>query len=256
MKAIRTNNKLLYQFDSFSPAETLHFTTTKAGWSGSGNSRFTANPESDHDQYRCELAASLSLKKEQLVFPQQTHSDHLKVVTEPANGNEIADTDALITNIPGLCICVQTADCVPILIYDPVNKVAAAIHAGWRGTVAHIARKTLQIMGERFQCKPENMLAGIGPSISAAHYQVGPEVVEAVRSSFSRHDELLSPENKAGKAHLDLWKTNQLLLEDCGIPASQIELMSLCSFHHSANFYSARRDGAATGRMATGIMIL
>ena len=79
---------------------------------------------------------------------------------------EIPDTDALITNIPGLCICVQTADCVPILICDPVKKVVAVIHAGWRGTVSLITAKTVEKMVDEFACNPADMLAGIGPSIS------------------------------------------------------------------------------------------
>ncbi len=256
MKELKIDTKLFYQFDTLTNDGFLHFTSTKKGWRGDGRSRFTGDSEETYQAYRQELAASFSLSSSQLVFPRQTHTDHITVVTEPLNGAEIPDTDALITNIPGLCICVQTADCVPILICDPVKKVVAAIHAGWRGTASLISAKTVEKMIQEFGCDPNNLIAGIGPSISAPNYEVGVEVVDAVRKNFWNHENILTPSKTDGKAYLDLWTANQTLLESTGIPSSQIEIMGLCSFDGKDAFYSARRDGGATGRMVTGIMIL
>ena len=256
MHRFTTKSKVFYQFDTLTKDGFLHFTSTKMDWGGDGKSRFTGDSANIYREYRQELAASLSLLSEQLVFPRQTHTDHIAIVTEPLNGAEIPDTDALITNVPGLCICVQTADCVPILICDPVNKVVAAIHAGWRGTVSQITAKTIRKMIREFGCNPHDLLAGIGPSISKSNYEVSSDVIEAVKASFTNHSQLLSPNGKPGKATLDLWAANKSQLEKLGVPPLQIEVSELCSFNREQEFYSARREGVATGRMATGIMIL
>lgn len=234
----------------------LHFTSSKTGWGGDGRCRFTGDSPEVFSDYRKELADSLGLGEEQFVFPRQTHSDHVALVTGPMTGTEIPNTDALITNVPGLCLCVQTADCVPILIYDPVWRVVAAIHAGWRGTVERIVEKTVNCMEEVFQCNPQDFFAGIGPSISSANYEVGSEVVQAVRDNFRSHKGLLRPSVNDGGAFLDLWKANQSLLIELGLRGENIEIMSLCSFEEKEKFFSARREGAQTGRMVTGIMLL
>lgn len=255
MKEFRRSNKLFYQFDQLRSDNLLHFTTTKVSWEGDGKTRFTGDTGTAHLDYRKELAAGLGIQQEQLVFPRQTHSNHIKIVTQPLNGAEITDTDALVTNVPGLCICVQTADCVPILLYDPEKKVTAAIHAGWRGTVNQLVSQTVQRLIAEFHCAPEDLIAGIGPSISQPNYEVGNDVIEAVKANFENHSELLSSNGKVGKAFFDLWKANQTQLEKSGVPSAQIEVMGLCSFNGDKEFYSARRDGAATGRMASGIML-
>jgi len=167
----------------------------------------------------------------------------------------LADTDALITNQPGLFVCVQTADCVPVLLYDPQKKVVAAIHAGWKGTVSKIVLKTVQKMTNQFGCQPSDIMAGIGPSIHMHAYEVGPEVVEAIVANFSNSPALLKPSINAGRAYLDLWEANQTALMEAGIPEENIEVMGLCSFEHADLFYSARRDGADTGRMVSGIRL-
>jgi len=161
----------------------------------------------------------------------------------------------LITNQPGLFVCVQTADCVPVLLYDPQKKVVSAIHAGWKGTVSKIVLKTVQKMTDQFGCQPSDIIAGIGPSIHIHAYEVGPEVVEMVKNNFSNSSALLKPSLNAGRAYLDLWEANQTALMEAGIPEENIEVMGLCSFEHADLFYSARRDGADTGRMVSGIRI-
>lgn len=94
--------------------------------------------------------------------------------------------DALVTNVPDVCIAVSTADCVPVLLYAPDRKVVAAVHAGWRGTVLHIARKAASLMIEAYDCDPTQLVAGIGPSISQAAFEVGEEVVKAFQMAASQ----------------------------------------------------------------------
>ncbi|RKD92458.1 peptidoglycan editing factor PgeF [Mangrovibacterium diazotrophicum] len=256
MKKISSNQKYFYQFDRLSGDGILHFSSTKAGWGGDGRCRFTGDSAEVYADYRRELAESLGLKQVQFVFPRQTHSSHVVVVQKSREVQDVEDTDALVTNQPGLCICVQTADCVPVLIYDPVRKVVAAIHAGWRGTVGKIVEKTVATMKSVFQSDPSDLLAGIGPSISTLNYEIGEDVIFAVRENFANHQQLLVSSEKEGKAYFDLWKANQSVLLGAGLSALNIEVMNLCSYDEEHDFFSARRDGLLTGRMITGIMIV
>ncbi|MDP3642018.1 MAG: peptidoglycan editing factor PgeF [Bacteroidota bacterium] len=244
----------VFKFESFRKYKNIaHFMTTKEGWVSGSKPRFTGDLEPDYLDFRKELAVSGDWETDQFIFPRQTHSDRVVVVSSVTNLTTIADADALVTNIPRLFICVQTADCVPVLLFDPEKQVVAAIHAGWRGTVSKIAQKTILTMTEEFGCQPADIIAGIGPSIHLHAYEVGSEVVEAVESAFSNSPALLKPSLNEGHAYFDLWEANQTVLIESGIPEENIELMGLCSFEHSGLFYSARRDGVDTGRMVSGI---
>jgi YfiH family protein len=131
----------------------------------------------------------------------------------------------------------------------------AAVHAGWRGTVSRIAGQTIQKMVETFGCDPSHIVAGIGPSIHIHAYEVGPEVVDAVKAGFPNSTALLKPSLNEGKAYFDLWEANQQVLLESGIAEENIELMGLCSFEHADLFFSARREGVITGRMVSGIRL-
>ncbi|MDP2337868.1 MAG: peptidoglycan editing factor PgeF [Bacteroidota bacterium] len=247
----------VFKFESFRKYKNIvHFITTKEGWASGDNPRFTGDSESIYSGSRKELAVSGDWDPDRFVFPRQTHSDHVEVATSASGSFDFTHTDALITNESGLFICVQTADCVPVLLYDPQKKVVAAIHAGWRGTVAKIAQKTVQRMTLEYGCNPADIVAGIGPSIHMHAYEVGSEVVEAVHSSFSNSALLLKPSLNEGKAYFDLWEANKMVLMESGIQEENVEIMGLCSFEHAGLFYSARRDGADTGRMVSGIRLV
>ena len=246
----------VFKFESFKKHKNIaHFVTTKEGWVSGNKPRFTGDQEADYSEFRKELALSCKWDTNRFIFPRQTHSDRVAIVTSETTSTTIADTDSLITNEPDLFVCVQTADCVPILLFDPKQNVVAAVHAGWRGTVSKIALKTIQQMTEKFGCQPTDIIAGIGPSIHIHAYEVGPEVVEAVETNFSNAPSLLKPSLNEGKAYFDLWEANQTVLIEAGIQEENIEVMGLCSFEHADLFYSARRDGIDTGRMVTGIRL-
>jgi len=247
----------VFKFESFKKYKDItHFITSKEGWVSGNKPRFTGDRESDYTAYRKELAVSGDWDSTKFVFPRQTHSDHVEVVYSANQAEILVDTDAVITNEPGLFVCVQTADCVPILLYDPVKKVVAAIHAGWKGTVSKIAQKAIRKMTEQYGCNPEDIVAGIGPSIHMHAYEVGPEVVEEVRASFSNTGVLLKPSLNEGRAYFDLWEANKTVLIESGLSEDNIEVMGLCSFEHADLFYSARRDGIDTGRMVSGIRLV
>ena len=230
----------------------LAFTTTKKSVN-SVAARFTGDEESVFMGSRKELAHLLGIKTEQLVFPRQTHTSRVCTVAEIPE-QEITETDALITNQTGICICVQTADCVPILLFDPVEKVAAAVHAGWRGTVQKIVVETVRRMQQEYNSDPVNIMAAIGPSIGPGVYEVGSEVEQAARHSIPGAEETLCL-NGSGKYHFNLWEANRNLLLSCGLVAQHIEVLKECSFQEGEKYYSARREGVETGRMVSGIMI-
>lgn len=247
----------VFKFESFKKYKNIvHFITTKEGWVNGNKPRFTGDSEDIYAGFRHELAVSCEAEESSFVFPRQTHSDRIAVVNFENFANTIDDTDALITSEKGLFICVQTADCVPVLLFDPVKNVVAAVHAGWKGTISKIVGKTVAKMTETFGCNPADIVAGIGPSIHMHAYEVGPEVVEAVEANFSNSPALLKPSMNNGHAYFDLWEANQTVLLGAGIREENIEVIGLCSFEHADLFYSARRDGSDTGRMVSGIRLV
>ena len=255
MEYIQSGEKSFLKFDNLSEAGVFHFTSTKSGWGKDGLARFTGDHPEEYQSFRKELAASLKLNEKQFLFPRQVHGTHVEVIDGPFDSSAIPDTDAVITTQPDICICVQTADCVPILIYDPVQNVAGVVHSGWRGTVNKLVSKTIHKMEISFDSLPEDLLVGIGPSIHMHVYEVGSEVINPVREKFANYKHLLKPSPKKGKAYFDLWEANKTLLVNTGVLIENIEYMGFCSYSHDALFYSARRDGAETGRMVTGIML-
>ena len=158
--------------------------------------------------------------------------------------------DAILTDKPSLTLFMRFADCVPILLYDPVRKVVGMAHAGWMGTVRGTLRATIETMRARFGTRPADLQAAIGPSIGPDHYAVGPDVVAQVRQAFGEDASgLLSTLD--GGVHFDLWAANRLLLEQAGV--RQIEVAGLCTACHVDDWYSHRAEKGRTGRF--GAMI-
>ncbi|MGV1046942.1 MAG: peptidoglycan editing factor PgeF [Solirubrobacterales bacterium] len=206
---------------------------------------------------RRRLFAAFGIELERSVWCRQVHADGVTVVDEGDAGRGalepdsiVADSDALVTDAPGLALCVTLGDCVPVVVFDPVRRVVGLAHAGWGGTVARIASRTIAVMGERFGCEPGAMLAAIGPSIGPARYEVGAEVIERVRAAFGeRAAEVLAPA-AAGKARLDLWRANAIDLEQAGLAPARIEVAGISTEAHLDDFYSHRFEGP-TGRFVT-----
>lgn len=153
--------------------------------------------------------------------------------------------DAIVTNRPSVTLFMRFADCVPIFFHDPEKRVVAIAHAGWQGTVKNIAAKTVETMVFKFGCRPDSIIAGIGPSIGPDHYEVGDEVVHAIQELLGNraHDVVT---NKNGRTKLDLWGTNQILLEQAGV--AKIEVAGICTACHMDDWYSHRGERGNTGR--------
>ncbi len=256
----KQNETLFLAFQELSEYEDIkHLSTTRIGGYSEGkyagfNIGLNVNDQPAHVAKNREiLAQALDVDQNRLIFPGQTHSDNVGLVKKDVDN--FPETDALITNEKGFVLCVQTADCVPVLLYDPINKVIAAIHSGWKGTAQKIVSKTIETLVSNYNTNPQNLIAGIGPSIGPDKYEVGSEVVEKMSAAGLNNPDIILPHTSKDKAYLNLWAANKKLLLDAGLKEVNIEVSGLCTYTDENYFYSARRDGIETGRMATCIML-
>jgi len=163
----------------------------------------------------------------------QVHS--AACVAAAGRGGVLGEGDALLEDTPGSVVAVQTADCLPILLVDERHRAVAAVHAGWRGTVAGIAQRAVEAMGAQFGSLAEDLDAAIGPGIGACCYEVGPEVA----AQFGLQ----------GRAHVDLAAANRRQLMDAGVTPERIYASNLCTMCRGEEFHSFRRDQEAAGRL-------
>ena len=176
------------------------------------------------------------------------------VITDAARLPEIPHqrADVILTAKPGLTLMMRFADCVPILLHDPVRGIAGIAHAGWMGTVRGVVRAMLEAMQTRFGCKPADIRAGIGPSIGPDHYEIGPDVVAQVRQAFGPAANSLL-EVRGRSTYFDLWSANRLHLEQAGV--TQIEVAGLCTACHTEDWFSHRAEKGRTGRFGAVIAL-
>jgi len=266
VKIVELNKITILQFDNLSNFHNIrHFVTTRKG--GCSNNQYeslnlgfgTEDETGNVLKNRILLSEELGIPLDWFIFPQQTHSNNVVVVgiEKMGNGaskkdNAIPNTDALITNTKNVCIVVQVADCVPILLYDYSKRVVACIHAGWRGTSNKISEVTIRRMQKEFGCEISNIIAAIGPSIGKCCYEVGEEVVTKFKDIGL--NETITKSN--GGYMLDLKIANYIQLVRAGIINKNIEISGFCSYCNNDFFYSSRRDNRDTGRFVAGIMLI
>ena len=208
------------------------------------------------------LAANIGIPLSDFTIARQVHSGTVTIVTEGMRGYGAADldtaveaTDAMVTDVPHLCLTVLMADCVPILFFDPQKRVAGAVHAGWRGTVKLATQKTVETLKTKFNCKLTDVLVGIGPSIGPCHYEVGPEVISQVEDTFGSTEGYINDESPNGKGYFNLWEANRQQIIDAGIPSQNIEVAQICTYCNAHLFFSERHQRGRTGRFGAGIML-
>lgn len=241
------------------------FSTTRYGGCSQGNyasfncNEYCGDVPAHVEANRRSLQRALAVPSEALVIPHQVHGVQVGVVDEAYSrkGPEeqkacLEGIDALVTDLPRYCLCVSTADCVPVLLYDARRQVVAAIHAGWRGTVARIVAHTLAVMNERYGSEGEDIHAVIGPSISQEAFEVGEEVYEAFSNAGFDMKRIA---RRMDKWHLDLWEANRMQLLAGGVKPEHVELSGICTYARNETFFSARRQGIQSGRILSGIMI-
>lgn len=178
-----------------------------------------------------------------LVTAKQIHSAEVRSIRDYDDARrEPQPGDALTANLPHLLLGIQTADCMPIVLVDERTHAFAAVHAGWRGTYAEIAVRTVERMQREYDTRPEDLLVALGPAICAENFEVGPEVLDQFRGKFRYADELISNLQPNGKGHLDLNRCNAQQLMDAGVRAARIYDSALCTVARNDLFFSYRKE--------------
>ena len=203
------------------------------------------------------LARSFGIKIEKLVMVNQCHGTDILVIDEPnpdyAHFHKL-QCDGIVTNQPGVMIAVGVADCLPLLLLDPVKGVVAALHAGWQGTAGNIAAKGVATLVKIFDSNADDILAALGPAIRSCCYEVDEPVMKAFAASGADWS-VCAAENGNGKWKLDLAAANREQLLAAGISDRNIEMTPQCVCCQHDWFFSYRRDEGETGRQAGFIML-
>ncbi len=205
------------------------------------------------------LGSAVGFLPENTVFTNQIHTDRVLRVSRDSCGaglfrEQTNSCDALITNRSGIALCCFSADCVPILLYDPVKKAAAAVHSGWRGTALGIVAKTVRELTAAFGCCPQDVHAAIGPCISQCCFETDRDVPDAMREALGEEAEAAIRQT-GEKYHVDLKALNRLWLERSGVKPEHIDITSACTACEPDRYWSHRRVGDARGSMAGIIQI-
>ncbi len=241
------------------------FSTTRLGGFSTGNyGEFNINPYCGDSpdavaKNRAALCSTLGIEDERLILPHQNHGTEVRRIAGDffslpgkVRGMLLDGVDALMTDVPGVCIGVSTADCIPVLIHDPAGRTCCAVHSGWRGTVARIVQKAVAAMRLAYGTSPSELRAAIGPGISIDRFEVGDEVYEEFASAgfdmkgISRREE---------KWHIDLPECCRRQLVEAGLHPENIQMSGECTYSDTEKYFSARRLGTDSGRIFTGIML-
>lgn len=209
------------------------------------------------------MADALGVERDRMVVSYQTHTTNVCRVTREDEGKGVIrerdykDVDGLITDVPGITLVTFYADCVPLYLVDQAHRAIGLSHSGWRGTVKRMGQVTMDAMKEAFGTRPEDLTVCIGPSICRDCFEVGEEVAEAFAEAFDARyrDELYSANGKPGKYQLDLWKANEIIFREAGVPKEQIHTTNICTMCNSDYLFSHRRVGEERGNLAAFLSI-
>lgn len=223
------------QLYDFFPAAVSAHTTDRT-------SQLTASNFED-EAVLAKVLAQMDMYPSKIFYPRQTHSDTIYHVPEEANGD--VEADALITRCPQTALVIRTADCLPVFLYDPVHRVIGLVHAGWKGSQKKITAKTVRKMEALFNTDPAQLHVAFGPCIRKESYQVGVEFWDY----FPKHIV-----QREGKYYLDLIRANLDQLVLAGVEDNHIHDCGICTYQ-SSDYFSYRREGAASGRMLSVFML-
>lgn len=242
------------------------FSTTRHGGCSEGEyasfncNGYCGDAPANVERNLAQLEALLPGEVSGVILPHQTHGTEVRVVDEAlmaAADDErekaLYGVDAVVTSLQGVCIGVSTADCIPVFLYDTRLRVIAAVHAGWRGTCERITECTLQQMQRTYGTRPADVAACIGPGISLKAFEVGDEVYARFQKAGFCMEQVAV---RYDKWHIDLWKANQIILQEAGVPENKILVSGICTWGNNADFFSARRQGISSGRIYNGIMMI
>jgi len=265
----RTTSLSLWSFKNLSKfREISHFVSSRIGGCSTppyASLNLSFNVGDDPQKVlknRQRLAEAIGNPLSNLTTAKQIHDCRVTVVSEPLRGNGATDysgaidaTDAMVTRVPEICLMILLADCVPMILYDPIKRVVGVTHAGWRGTLQAIAQKTVRVFQRDFGTSPQDMVAAIGPSIGPCCYEVGPSVLSQIEHLWGTSKGYVRKESSGDKEHFDLWEANRRQLMRAGIPTGNIEIAKICTHHHPDLFFSYRHAKGKTGRFGAGIFL-
>ncbi len=203
------------------------------------------------------LSRSFQIPESSFLLLDQVHRDDVLVIREdslPERGAPAPAFDACVTRLPGVALCIRTADCVPVLLLDPTRRVIGAVHAGWGGTALQITAKVIDVMAREFGCRPSEILAAVGPSIGPCCYEVDERVYRAM-NDHPGAERFFSAAGSPGKWHLDLPLANRCQLLERGVRGENIEASGCSTSCREELFFSHRRDRGKTGRQVSWIML-
>ncbi|MFW5979836.1 MAG: peptidoglycan editing factor PgeF [Halanaerobiales bacterium] len=260
---IKLNGIALFEIEEFKRNNvTALFTTRKGGISTENYSSLNIGLHTDDKKEniiknRKILAEALNLNPENFTCAKQVHGTNINVVKQNDKGKgaihysrAISSTDALFTTNKRLPLLTYYADCVPLYFMVPKKNIIGLAHAGWRGTVNKIAALSIDKLKSEFDVNPKNCWAAIGPAISRKNYEVDQNIINKFKKQFKPEDNIWTKKSN-NKFLLDLKKANFILLNKAGIPSSQIIVSEMDTFENEELFFSYRRDGKSTGRMAS-----
>lgn len=206
--------------------------------------------EAVDENYR-RMGRAIGFTLDQRVFSNQIHSTEIKIVSKEDCGKIMTGMDGLMTDESGICLVTSYADCVPLFFYDPVKRVIAASHSGWKGTVGRIGKKTVEKMQEVYDSDPNDIFAAIGPSICRECYEISEDVAIKFREEFPNDwYRQFMKEKGNGKYQLDLWKTNELILLDAGINSDHLDITDVCTCCNPNLLFSHRASRGKRGNLA------
>jgi YfiH family protein len=243
-----------YQFESLAAAGLVHAVFSRLG--GASRGPFATlnvgcsvgDDEAAVAENHARIYAHLGLEAEQVATARQVHGNHVAVVAAEDGGRVFANTDGLVTDVPGVALMLRFADCQPILLYDAVHQALGLVHAGWRGLAQGVALRAVEKMQEVFGSRPAELIAGLGPAIGPCCYTVGHEVAAAMGYALPDWDQVMSPKGEDAW-RLDLSAANAQQLAAARV--ANIEQAHLCTSCHNDEFFSHRAEAGRTGRFAT-----
>lgn len=228
---------------------------------GSMNLSFTRgdDPAAVRENFR-RFCGALGLRAEDTVISAQEHHTVMYAAGETDRGRGVtrergyADVDGLMTDRPGVTLCTQYADCVPLFFADPVRRVVATSHSGWKGTALRMGAETVRRMGEVYGSRPEDIIAGVGPSIGPCCFEVDTPVYKTFAAMPESGADCFTNDG-GGKYHLDLWKINRRILLAAGLEPEHITVTDLCTRCRPDVFWSHRALGKERGSLAAFIAL-
>ncbi|MFO7943767.1 MAG: peptidoglycan editing factor PgeF [Anaerolineales bacterium] len=259
MPYIKKDSIRYFQFSEFDTNQVKHGIFTRKGgvspqpWKSLNLGGTVGDDQARVMENKKRVLETLNCESDSLFEVQQVHKARVLVAEEPRiRTQELPKADAVITNNPKVTLMMRFADCVPLLFFDPGQEVVGLAHAGWKGTLQKIALKTIQSMVEVYGTKPEEVIAGIGPSIGPDHYQVRGDVIKKVKASFPNASPHLLREEE-GTVRLNLWEANRQALRESGV--HRIEVAGICTACHVRDWFSHRAEHGTTGRFGALITL-